>query len=70
MLFIGNFCVLTFSDEAWFQLHEHTSSQNNLYWSYVNPHLVHKIPPHDPKVGMWCAMNIKLLGPYSTRKQF
>jgi hypothetical protein len=51
-------------DEAWFHLHGHVSSQNNLYWGSVNPYLIHEVPPYDVKVGMWCAVGVKrITGP-------
>jgi hypothetical protein len=53
-----------FSEEAWFHLHGHVSSKNNLYWRPVNPHLIHEVPLHDVKVGVWCAVNAKrIIGP-------
>jgi hypothetical protein len=53
-----------FCDEAWFHLHGRVSSQNHLYWSPVNPHLIHELPLHHANVGVWCEMNTKrIIGP-------
>ena len=52
------------SDEAWFHLSEYVSSQNTRYWSSENPHVIHKTPSHDLKIGVWCAVSrTKIVGP-------
>jgi hypothetical protein len=48
-----------FNDESWFHLHGHVSSQNNQYWSSVNPHLIQAVPLHDVNVGMLHAIYAK-----------
>jgi hypothetical protein len=50
-----------FPDEAWFHLREYINMQNNHYWSSQNPHLTHEVPLHLVKVGVWCAVNARLL---------
>jgi hypothetical protein len=51
-------------DEACFHLHGHVISQNSQYRSSVNPHLIHKVPLHQAKMGVWCAVNAKwIIGP-------
>lgn len=56
--------LIIFSDEAWFHLNGHVASQNNRYWSTENPHLIHEIPLHDAKVGVWCAITAqRIIGP-------
>lgn len=42
--------------EAWFFLNGHVNTQNNRYWSVGKPRLIHKLPLHDIKVGVWCAI--------------
>jgi hypothetical protein len=44
------------SDKAWFHLSSHVNSQNTWYWMAENPHL-HEQPPHDQKIGVWCAVS-------------
>jgi hypothetical protein len=49
---------------VWFHLHGHVSAQSNQYWSPVNSHLIHEVPLHDIKVGVWYTMNAKqIIGP-------
>jgi hypothetical protein len=44
------------SDEARFHLSGH--------WDTENPHAVHKVPLHDQKVGVWCAVSgRRIIGP-------
>jgi hypothetical protein len=51
-------------NEAWLLLHRHVSPENDQNCNSANPHLIHEVPPHDIKVGMWCAMNAKqITGP-------
>ena len=45
-----------FSDEAWFNLNGNVNSQNCRFWSANNPHLIHDIPLHQEKIGVWAAM--------------
>ena len=40
------------SDEAWFYLSGYVNSQNTRYWSSKNPHVIHKTPLHDLKIGV------------------
>ncbi|KAJ4444607.1 hypothetical protein ANN_06403 [Periplaneta americana] len=44
-----------FTDEAWFHLYGHISTQNNRYWATKNPHIIHEVPHHAAKVRVWCA---------------
>jgi hypothetical protein len=30
----------------------------NHHWSSENPHLMHEVPLHDIKAGVWCAISI------------
>jgi hypothetical protein len=59
-------CVLTF---LFCKLHKKILSIliSRIYHTYLepsNPHLVHEVPLHDVRVGMWCAVNIKqIIGP-------
>ena len=56
--------LLIFSDEAWFHLSGHVSSQNHRYWSTENPRLIHEVPLHDQKIGVWCAVTAeRIIGP-------
>jgi len=32
-------------------------SKNNQYWSAENSEIIHGIPLHDEKTGVWCAMS-------------
>jgi len=45
------------SEEVWFDLHGRVNSKNNLYWSPVNPSLIHDTSLHDPKVGVRYAQS-------------
>ncbi|KAJ4437480.1 hypothetical protein ANN_17624 [Periplaneta americana] len=47
-----------FTDEAWFHLHSHVSTQNNRYWATENPHIIHEVPHHAAKVGVRCAVSL------------
>ena len=56
--------LIIFSDEAWFHLRGHVCSQNNRYWSTENPRIIHEVPLHDAKIGVWCAVSAKrIIGP-------
>jgi hypothetical protein len=33
------------------------NSQNNQYWSAENPRLIHVLPLHYEKIGVWCVIN-------------
>ena len=51
------------SDEAWFHLSGYVNSQNTRYWSSKNWHVIHEMPLHDLKIGVWCAVSgIKIVG--------
>lgn len=53
-----------FTDEAWFYLQGHVSTQNNRYWATENPHMIHEVPHHAAKVGVWCAVSaLRIIGP-------
>jgi hypothetical protein len=43
--------------------------QNNHYWSSQNPHQTHKIQLHPVKVGVWCAVNARIVGSVFLTKQ-
>ena len=52
------------SDEVWFHLSGYVNSQNTRYWSSENPHVIHKTPLHDLKIGVWCAVSgTRIAGP-------
>lgn len=56
--------LIFFTDEAWFYLHGHVSTQNNRCWSAEKPDIVHEMPLHDLKIGVWCAVNAyRIIGP-------
>jgi hypothetical protein len=46
-----------FTDEAWFHLNGYVNSQNSRTWSASNPHVIHELPLHPLKVGVWAAMS-------------
>jgi hypothetical protein len=50
-----------FSDEEWLHLQEYTNTQNNHYWSSLNPHLTHQVPLHPVKVCAWCAVSARIV---------
>jgi hypothetical protein len=52
-----------FSDEQWFHLQGYINMQNNHYWSSQNPFLTHKLLLHPVKVGVWCAVRARIVGP-------
>jgi hypothetical protein len=33
------------------------NSKNSQYWSAENSEIIHEIPLHDEKAGVWCAMS-------------
>jgi hypothetical protein len=33
------------------------NSHNSQYCSAENPRLIHELPPHDEKLGVWCAIS-------------
>jgi hypothetical protein len=35
--------------------------QNNCYWSLQNPYLTHEVLLHAVKVGVWCAVNARIV---------
>jgi hypothetical protein len=40
------------------------NSKNSLYWSAENSKLVHDLPLHDERIGVWCAVSAhKIIGP-------
>ncbi|KAJ4439784.1 hypothetical protein ANN_07912 [Periplaneta americana] len=56
-----------FTDEAWFHLHGHISTQNNRYWATENPHIIHEVSHHAAKVGI--VAKAKVLHIKSVTKQ-
>jgi hypothetical protein len=52
-----DFTLILFSDETWFHCSGYENSQNNRYWPAENPVLIQKVPLHDIKFGVWCAMS-------------
>jgi hypothetical protein len=52
-----------FSDVVWFHLYRYINTQNNCCWSSQNPHLTHKVLLHPVKVGVWCAVGARIVGP-------
>lgn len=44
-------------NEAWFHLQGYINSQNYRYWTTEKPDIIHKIPLHDKKVGVWYTMS-------------
>jgi hypothetical protein len=60
--FIANF----FIDEARFYLSGHVHRENKIYWATDNTSLIHKVPLHEIKPGVWCAISAtRILGPTS-----
>jgi inhibitor of nuclear factor kappa-B kinase subunit alpha len=56
--------LIFFSDEAWFYLNGEVNTQNSRYWSDSNPRLIHEVPLHDSKIGVWCGFRQdKIVGP-------
>ena len=56
--------LIIFSDEAWFHLQGHVSSQSNRYYATEKPNFVHETPLHYQKIGVWCAINgYRIIGP-------
>jgi hypothetical protein len=52
------------SNEAWSSLHGELNSQNKWYWSAENPRLIHELPLHYEKIGVWCAISAhRITGP-------
>jgi len=43
--------------QFWFNLSDCVNYRNNRHWSAQNPTLIHDVPLHDMKVGVWCAMS-------------
>jgi hypothetical protein len=53
-----------FFDEAWFSLCGEVNFWNNQYWSAENPKFIHKLPFHDERIGVWCAISAyRIIGP-------
>jgi hypothetical protein len=46
-----------FIHKAWFQLSGYINTQNNRYWSSINPRQTSDTP-HDQKIGVWCAITV------------
>jgi hypothetical protein len=46
----------TFFDEACFHLSGYINAQNNRYCSSINPRQIFKVPLHDQKIGVVCAI--------------
>jgi len=56
--------MIFFSNEAWFHLHGEVNSRNSRYWSLHNLWLIHEVPIHDFKIGVWCNVSTdKIMGP-------
>jgi hypothetical protein len=45
-----------FTDEAWFHQSGYVNTQNNRYWSSINPRHPFEVPLHNHKIGVWCAI--------------
>jgi hypothetical protein len=45
-----------FTDEAYVHLSWCINAENNRYWSSINSRQTSEAPPHDQKVGVWCAV--------------
>jgi hypothetical protein len=52
---------LTFFSEDTFRLLWYINTQNNCYWSPLNPHLTHEVLSHPVKVGFWCAVSARIV---------
>jgi hypothetical protein len=52
-----------FSDKACFHLQVYINTLNNHYCSSQNPHLIHEILLRPVKVGVWCAISARIVGP-------
>jgi hypothetical protein len=59
LLKLWPYTVTVFHDEAWFHLYRHVSSKNNLSWSSVSLHLIHRVALCDIKIGMWYTVSAK-----------
>jgi hypothetical protein len=56
--------LVFFSYKPWFSLCGEVNSQNNQFWSAENPGLIHELPLHGEKTGVWCVMSApRLIGP-------
>jgi len=53
-----------FSDKAWFHLSGYINSQNSRIWASENTNMIHEVPPHSTKIGVWCGMSRRrIIGP-------
>lgn len=44
--------------------YSYVNSHNNRYWSTENPHVVHEVPLHNLKVGVWSEISAwRITGP-------
>jgi hypothetical protein len=59
--------LLDFSDKVWFYLNGHVNSQNNKCCSTENPHLIHKIPLNNVKIGVSCVLSERITDPVLCR---
>jgi hypothetical protein len=46
------------------------NTQNSRYWGIGNPHLIHRVPFHGAKVGVWYTLSVRrIVGPVLYAKQ-
>lgn len=50
-----------FTDDVWFHLSGHVSTQNNRHQWADNPVLLHEVLWHDIKTGAWCAVSAAII---------
>jgi hypothetical protein len=50
-------------------LQGYINTQNNRYWSSQNPHLTHEALLCPVKVGVWCTLSTRIVGPVFLMKQ-
>jgi hypothetical protein len=51
----------SFSDETWFHQSGYVNNQDSRIWSSENPQLLHEVPMHPEKLGVWCALRSSIL---------
>jgi hypothetical protein len=48
--------LMVLTNEAWFHLSGHISTQKSRYWSRINLRQTFEVPLDDWKIGVWCAI--------------
>lgn len=58
--------LIYFTEQAWLHLNGHINTRNSRHWSADIPRLIHKVPVHDLKFGVWCITSMtKIIRPIS-----